>query len=365
MATDFDVILINFDTQRKQHISIAERLQFIRDCAFYAQGKIQTKPLIHPSAHFKGILLAPEYFFAAPVSSQNHALGDIRQLDEDQKLEIQLRMLEISANIAPDLLIIPGTIAWRKPLDRSFESFARRQRRKKPSISELDLQILWNIKEGFNPRREKAAQEIERTAKHLYKAKLGFYQPQLHGSFNETTLPESPPAFNLPGTTNQVRTPQQKVTDIRSHATHMARSTAYAFLKGQQVARYHKQGDFFEVLSNVDREVFVPGPYGKEGRTPEFWLGGISFGIEICYDHGLGALKARRGSTVDVHILLSAHLEATAHANRAKTGGCLAHASSMHSSAGVFGIDSHGRLMKRADPWEDGPSMQFFRVQIR
>lgn len=364
MATDFHVILIKFDTQSHQSISIEERLRFLKDCAVYAQNKLQTKPLTHPSAHFKGILLAPEYFFAAPVGSGNHQLGDVRQLDEDQKLAIQLRILEISAQDAPDLLIVPGTIAWRKPLDRSFNTFAQRQRQKKPHISDMDLHILWSIKEGFVPRREKAVQQIQRTAKHLYKAKLNFYQPQHHSYYTEGTLPQSPPGFNLPGTTNQVRTPGQKISGIQGTATHMARSTAYAFLNGKQVAKYHKQGDFFEVLSDVDNNVFVPGPYSKEGLTPEFSLGGLSFGIEVCYDHGLGALKARRNSTVDVHILLSAHLSASQHSNRAKTGGCLAHASSKFSCAGVFAIDSYGGLQQRHDCWEDGASMQFFQVRI-
>jgi hypothetical protein len=88
--------------------------------------------------------------------------------------------------------------------------------------------------------------------------------------------------------------------------THMARNTSLIYLNGNKQAKYHKAGDYHEVLDGGGQTVYVPG-----NSVPTFAVDGIVYGVEICVDHILESLKTRLPSVKlpAVVVLMSAAVE--------------------------------------------------------
>jgi hypothetical protein len=84
---------------------------------------------------------------------------------------------------------------------------------------------------------------------------------------------------------------------------HRMRNTAFVLHDGKLVFKYNKRGDFHECIG-ATKTVFTPGE--RLGITNP--IEGVTFGLEICLDHGLGMLKAsvgEGGNLPDIHILIS------------------------------------------------------------
>lgn len=105
-------------------------------------------------------------------------------------------------------------------------------------------------------------------------------------------------------------------------ATTFCRNRAYLLLGGTQVARYDKQYDYRESTANQpDEMIFVPG---TSNQLPA--IGGLKFGMEICFDHWNGALKTR-GIAVHLHIVISDLVSTTTTNFNLQNGGFFIHAS--------------------------------------
>jgi predicted amidohydrolase len=128
-------------------------------------------------------------------------------------------------------------------------------------------------------------------------------------------------AATAKGTALGDRTFDQKKNAVGSEA-YMARNTAYLFYEGQELCRYHKNGDFHEVTHGMDT-VFIPG--GKPGSFP---IQKAKFGFEICFDNNLKVLKTTVPSAdrPHVHIIMSAYVEGKEETVAAQPGGYVIHA---------------------------------------
>ena len=128
----------------------------------------------------------------------------------------------------------------------------------------------------------------------------------------------------------------------------MARNTAYCYLNGRCLFKYNKIGDFHEVFHEVNKgpdTVHIPDSGPGRFRIPSTQ---IDFGICVCYDQSLSyfdpATQNRRtlqftANPVDVHVLLSAHIQPDFRAANLKPGGYLLSCSSADNCNTVMTTD--------------------------
>src|SRR5262249_33923807 len=88
----------------------------------------------------------------------------------------------------------------------------------------------------------------------------------------------------------------------------LAKNEMVLYHRGRDIARYGKVADFNEVPAFLQgpgvaqRTVFVPG--ARIGRAT---VGGVPWGVEVCFDHNLGVLSNTPTEVLPrVHMLCSA-----------------------------------------------------------
>lgn len=194
------------------------------------------------------IFLAPEYFFAHKEHTDpSHAL------ERGEKNTMLSKLVVMSRN-APNMLIVPGTIAWRMALDA-------------PSKKGAD-----NVAER---RRQKAIEE--------YKADFQFKQDK---DLNASAYQE------------YVEKDLEKMKSSTDFG-YLKRNTCYIAFNGK-VLKYHKRAGFGEEKQDKNA-VFVSGH-----QAGFFTISWIRFGIEVCFDHNQGYLRASMtGGTPHVHLIIS------------------------------------------------------------
>jgi hypothetical protein len=243
--------------------------------------------------HVRGIFVAPEYYFTQAgagggLTPTNTTFGS-RSLSEADK-DRAVRSLKMMSAKFPGILIVPGTIAWRKPLARplnkqisSKTGYAKQFSRSYKAIESLKL----------------AQQTGLGTQRNLMYA-TSFNPGYIMEYFNLNGIYNSPQnqnlAYNDPNFLNWLQeryphvfssmpTEQQKAWKIHlGQVQYMMRNTAYILINGQVIFKYNKRGDWHEAIATRGDTTFVPG--GMAGR---FMYSGYPFTIEICLDHFLGA----------------------------------------------------------------------------
>lgn len=272
----------------------------------------------------RGIFLAPEYMFSRAISGLSynggafrkiqfgtdplvddrrgeHRFGERRQMEQPEQEKVRVLFEELSQR-CQGLLLIPGTVAWRKPL---------------PVDRALRLQKTCQY-----------AGVLFRTADINMEAVPG-------------RVPVNWPVFNPQySLTPQkpVHTPLAKTYKLGT-AAYVARNTAYCYLDGQCLFKYNKIGDFHEVfheLTTGPDTVHIPDSGPGRFRVPGTQL---DFGISVCYDQSLtftdpgtqNRYGLQYGATpVDVHVLLSASITPNFGAANLKARGYLLSCSSAH-----------------------------------
>lgn len=274
-----------------------------------------------------GVFVAPEYMFAHPVSSGDHNTGDMRHITEAEKSALLVELTTLS-NLHPCLLLIPGTIAWRKTFDR---------------VGAKQTSTKTGMPKPLS-RQEKAVRALETYATDM---QLGM-RHRLAGR-----------RTSLGGTQYNAQTTSEKVAEVRAPtAMYMARNTAYVLLNGAVVLKYNKRGDYHEVVEAGHETIHIPGSQmgrfqvqpvqsvSKPGVPPPR---PITFGLEICLDHAYGTarrdLPVHAGGEVDIHIVSSAMVSIGNERLVCKPGGYLIHACShlswskvMRKNGGVKGF---------------------------
>lgn len=282
--------------------TLEERLGLLRE-ALDAAWKGFRKPGNSTESPYLNVFLAPEYLFVRAPNARVLTMG------EADVIECAIR------DLSKGMLLIPGTVVWKKPLDREADQYG--------SQSERGARALKRRQEGYytRPRIEKALSSVDANRQ----VRLEIDKKEKAGVFESTILEEA----QTMASALQAPTP-----------TAIVRNTAYGYLDGKRVLKYHKRGNFTEVLSKdtsgEQQAVFIPG--AADGYF-EVTVEGVTVpcGIEICLDHGTGYLSnASLGKTPLLHFITSAF---TPHVNnhvRVASKGYVIHASSRGQLSGVF-----------------------------
>jgi hypothetical protein len=278
--------LLHWDTHDAQTLMIEERHELI---------KAAVESLAEQADGKQCLLVAPEYFYSRPLADAfekhrikvnhlhdltNHREGEIRQfyknkrgyypgsirqVEEDQYQEI-VSFLENLSNQHPNLILFPGTIAYRKTIQKQDDYILLKKR-------------------------------IEANIKYMSNINHSYY---INGG-------------NVPYHFSEYRTNEEKMSFL-GNFKYYAVNTALCFSKGQQIFSQDKAYNFGEIMEGYPKEVseirwkekhytetiFLPGEY--QGSVVK--INGLSFVIDICADHSRGFLKKSLPKKIDEQPLL-------------------------------------------------------------
>lgn len=282
---------------------------------------------------FLFLFVAPEYYFS--VSDRAHAM---EQAEKDRIVGF----LKALSSQYPSLVLVPGTIAWKKPLNRS-----EAQKYKKGTTIEKDesrmQKFMKRIDAAANTEIELAPNAASRMIADQIKRAGGDHEAVARFSSMEYRQVITRQLVDA-ARDKQKATKTKMVTNVMENAARcsVARNTAYGFYEGKEVARYHKRGDYFEVLHTESDDGYViyePGG-GPEGAGDRFHVQNVWFGVEVCLDHQMGFLSQTGGVRPDVHIIMSADIEFVKEHAFVPTGGYIVHASSNAACTSVYHNDN-------------------------
>ncbi len=353
---DMVVALWNRDTAKKQTGFNPDRLRLLNEALQACQAQFAT--ILKPSQRIKGIFVAPEYYFARENAGQVQRYGSLndRCLTETGKEFIVQHLLTVSKTY-PQVLLIPGTVAWKKSLNRTPEQEFKRnpETYQRTTIAKTQTRqdsVFNAIRTNFNnggARGGYLATELLRSKiRRELNPKTGLASPgdvgmQIHTLFdqseNDLKLELQARFGTSDGMYKRVPTHQENVDALfDGTATHVMKNTAFVFLNGKIRFKYNKKNDFHEALSDAGQTIFCPG-YKSGFATVE----GIDIGLEICLDHAARALANTPlppSGTPVFHIITSASVGVT-HAV-VRENGYLIHASSDTDEAMVSQRTSTG-----------------------
>lgn len=337
--------IILFDLEQDTHnkdfyeLPIKEKLGRIANVLIVIQRMLDDpRGVATRDQPIRAILTAPEYFFAQSMSGPGYK----RQYSEHEARAVESGLTLLSEKY-PKVLIIAGTVAWEKGVllaaDREeIDSFpyakvycakklaksAYLAERRARGVIKTDDDYLRYMSKSGDSRLLKAREQLMAAAVFDDIGHAGAGAPSNH---RLTKLKEL------------------MKTESALRATIMARNTAYFYLNGLRVAKYHKRSDYQELLD------FAPGAFMQGVRAPIFEICGIRFGVEICLDHNCSTLakfiSASRADytidprldmykkCVDIHLVLSAAVANPADRERAvlaRRGGYFIHSSSLFGS---------------------------------
>lgn len=246
--------------------------------------------------------IAPEYMFAQPTPNQyGHQFMQERFVGENDKNKIVSELTNISEKYGKSLILAPGSIAYKVPLNE-----ARYQKAIKDINSGRDLL-------GLNDNDPVTA------------------SPWVH---HDPWTGNKTPYSALSSNTKK----QDLLIGKTGTGGFIAKNTVFAFNRGKIIADYTKRTDFHEVLNYGagTHTQFVPGV--TPGRMT---VGGVTFGAEICYDHNRSILKNTptidpKAADPEVHLLCSAYVDFKADSSRMRVGGYVAHGCNQHVHSGVW-----------------------------
>lgn len=283
-------------------------------------------------ASFLFLFVAPEYYFS--VSDTAHAMTQA----EKDKIVGYLKAL---SSEYPSLVLVPGTIAWKKPLNRT-----EAQKYKKGTAIEKNesrmQKFMKRIDAAANTEIELAPNAASRMIAERIRLAEGDHESIARFSsagYRQTITQQLVDAAK----DKQKATKTKMITNVMANADrcYVARNTAYGFHEGKEVARYHKRGDYFEVLHTESDDGYViyePGG-GPEGAGDRFHVENVWFGVEVCLDHQMGFLSQTGGVRPDVHIIMSADIEFIKEHAFVPKGGYVVHASSNAACTTVYHND--------------------------
>jgi hypothetical protein len=368
--------------------AIDARIAGMRKCLEKLKARVDSKN-ISASQAIRGIFAAPEYSFQKP-----NALGyngvDARyyghSLKQEQKEHAVAKLQELSRDF-PTILMVPGTVAWKKPLDR-----AGTEARKRDPLTGQRTGPLKTL-----GRREKAIAQMDRYAP-SGRAITTYYTinitPAVKDAIkayltdegyddsdgNVDIIKDDPKAFRdalddyyaepdrdtLLGLFDKIPGQAKKKKRLAT-ATSMMRNTAFVLLDGRVRFKYNKVGDYHEAIGDHGDTVFVNGDMVGLGT-----IHGIRFGFEICLDHALGTLsqlikQTPGGTRPDVHIVVSDKVSNVNKNMKPREGGYFLHASTDDAATGVYKHSSSGKSARTdfAHTTVLGDPLHFYQIRLR
>jgi predicted amidohydrolase len=308
------IALWKYDTTGEENraVAVGVRLQRMKQALEVFQSSVAGK--ITGSCPFKGIFLAPEYFFCAADSRAKR-----KPLIESQFRVVERALMDLSKAYGR-ILLIPGTVFYAKSLERPSKGgdlkFGPTGVRDTPKTSEPDRRARM---------QGKAIDAI--LSDHLW---TGNEEKQgrviMKGmSQDGKTVPPLNAVF--------------KTLEDATKKPQILRNRAYILLDGKRIAKYDKQVDFFEAESaSPDDLAFIPG---TSDQCPE--IGGYKFGMEICFDHANSMLARRAPPNLHFHLLVSDTISNKIPSMAMSKGGYFLHASTLLKNTRLYFRDGSGK----------------------
>lgn len=257
--------------------------------------QMQSKPV----PFYQSIFVAPEYFF----SNQRHV--DDRFYSKDVKQFIVSRLSALAKQY-PRMLIIPGTILWKKS--------AYRQSATTVGIGSRGGNVVPSPK---NQTRANSTLTRIATANARFQTDSNRPGWSHSGRFGRDDSDQTNEAnFDMP---------KYYLDNAQALNTQIAQNVAYIF-KDDVVLKYHKAGNFKEVEGEADNIVFAPGVI-----SGVFKIGNVSYGIEVCRDHCMQVLKSG-GGMVNIQVIISSYIPNISEGMAMSNGGVLVHSSTQATS---------------------------------
>lgn len=323
MATIVHSIIWSVDTEILKNgnannavgkMSLLDRLgllgKVVQEAYMLGTGKWRGGSLEERTQLMYMLFTAPEYLFA---------YSDKQHLITESNKQGLVRSLAVLSKDVPLMILMPGSIAWKKPLIRGdtssrIEKFeARMHLNAEAQMHQAPDYVFRTINSETDlTRRLKQFDEREDILEHRKR------QIQLATDMSLQRMRK-----------NALASPER---------CYLARNTAYAFHDGKEVGRYHKRADFHEVFPDESDEKFVlfmPGGGGNNHRD-RFTVGPIRFGLEICADHEVGYLSSAKGPQPHVHVVLSAKVRFNPTHAAAAQNGYVVHACSDDGLSAVY-----------------------------
>jgi hypothetical protein len=273
---------------------------------------------------FRGIFIAPEYYFTKPNPS-----GERQFLDLASKSTIEIYLKGLSKEF-PRILLVPGTIHYETEMTDSDK------------VS-TGYQLLQAAKDRI--LRENA----------LAKPKTVLDGTMHHRSTG--------PFSKVPSMNELADNLLDKSTKPRK-----IHNVTFLLLNGTVWGSYDKHTDFYEAKSiSPDQSMFVPG---TQDECPVIGDGvrKFRFGVEICFDHGNGVLKRRKPANLHFHIVVSDSVPNQDAHMAMKNGGYFLHASTDHGETVVRYLTENGQLEAKMPPAQAmtyGPDfLDFFLIKL-
>lgn len=249
------------------------------------------------------VFVGPEYLFARAPNAHSMELREMLAVEAKAKA------------LSKGILLIPGTVSWKKQMNRQKDDFGA-----------------FDVDKGFTrlakrnvPQKTRWEKAYERLDKD-HAVQMQIYQNDV-GRRTEATL-----AYK--------KKKEALFFDefLSPDTAWVNRNTAFVYHDGTRLLKYHKRGDFSEVLaadaSGGQTVVFVPGDADGFFTIPGL---GLDCGIEVCLDHAMGYLtNTARGRTPHLHFISSAWVEHEPAKAVVKPNGYIVHASSDSARTGVF-----------------------------
>lgn len=107
------VAIWQVNTLAMQYLDIHSRLAYLYKTVDQTYTNLRALP--KHKHKLKGIFVVPEYYFAKQAVGGHHQLTEERHLSQEEEKDIASSLACLS-QLYPGLLIIPGTIAWKKSL---------------------------------------------------------------------------------------------------------------------------------------------------------------------------------------------------------------------------------------------------------
>jgi hypothetical protein len=287
-------------------------------------------------AEFHILFVAPEYYFTRSDA--------IRQMSQADKDNVVGRLGAISRQYGDGLILVPGTIAWKKPVFRTGEYIFKKDkatglRTREIKRSNRLTKFEDRVRYGATLRSALSIDVAEREASR-FDGMAHDLRVQSHLTRDDLILDhwrraddERDRALNRMGV-EYARQPR---------LCFIARNTLYGFHGGAEVMRRHKWISFNEVTAQeaIDGGIVIFEPGGENVRE-SFTASGITFAGEICAEHAAGYLAQRRVQAPDVQILVSAATPLLPQYVYVPRNGYVVHASSHDQFTAIFENDGTG-----------------------
>lgn len=225
---------------------------------------------IYNAQKFWNIFVAPEYTFQS-FGGANNASG--RQLMEGEKIQIESWLQKLSFKYSKTL-IFPGSISWKKPLIRNELDYINNK------INQIQMRVNTKMEPDMKQElidyfKTRFENKIPRIIKSINALK------REEGNFNDDMI-----ASNFFKKTENKRLIFENEKFLENQEKYeIARNTSLIYFNGRKKLKYNKVKDYHEVYQDGNI-IFIPGY-----TMPVFELEGINYGVEICLDHHLNALK--------------------------------------------------------------------------